>query len=192
MALAPALLGCILRMETPEGAMEGIITETEAYTRDDPASHSFRGPTRRNASMFLPPFFAYVYRSYGIHHCLNVSSGPEGTGEAVLIRSLSPMSGIALMSRNRPGAPEPRLTAGPGNLCAALGIDRRLDGHDLSIPPLRLVVPRNHRPPEAVRTPRVGISRGSELPWRFVIASTIPKIARKGSIRGGTTHGQNR
>jgi DNA-3-methyladenine glycosylase len=180
LALAPALLGCILRMETPDGSMEGVITETEAYTRDDPASHSFRGPTRRNASMFLPPFRAYVYRSYGIHHCLNVSSGPEGTGEAVLIRSLSPRCGIGLMRRNRPGVPGSRLTSGPGNLCAALGIDGNLDGHDLSAPPLRLVVPRNHRPPESVRTPRVGISRGAELPWRFVLVSAEPFTARKG------------
>ncbi len=184
LALAPALLGCILRMETSDGVMEGIITETEAYTQDDPASHSFRGPTRRNASMFLPPFRAYVYRSYGIHNCLNVSSGPEGVGEAVLIRSLEPRTGIGLMMENRPGAPRSRLTAGPGNLCAALGIDRRLDGHDLSSPPLRLVVPRNHTPLEAVTTPRVGITRGAELPRRFVAISAVTSTPRRGRTSG--------
>lgn len=167
LSLAPALLGCILRRDTPEGSMEGLIIETEAYTSDDPASHSFRGRTRRNASMFLPPFHAYVYRSYGVHFCLNVTSGPEGTGEAVLVRSLFPTSGIDLMRRNRRNAPDARLTRGPGNLCSALAIDTGLDGHDLSKPPLALVVPAAYTPLSPPGTPRIGISKARERLWRY-------------------------
>lgn len=167
LSLAPALLGCILRRDTPGGAIEGVIIETEAYTRDDPASHSFHGRTARNASMFLPPFHAYVYLSYGIHHCLNITSGPEGTGEAVLLRALRPVCGIALMRMNRGGVPDARLAEGPGNVCAALAIDMTLDGHDLAIPPLLLVVPQGHVPSRSRSLPRVGISRAVELPWRF-------------------------
>jgi len=147
--------------------MEGIIIETEAYTHDDPASHSFTGRTIRNASMFLPPFHAYVYRSYGIHFCLNVTSGPEGTGEAVLVRALIPTAGIDLMRRNRGQAPDARLTQGPGNLCSALAIDGNLDGHDLSISPLRLIVPRGHVPQTPRVTPRIGITKAREKLWRF-------------------------
>lgn len=165
--LAESLLGCIIRRETPEGVLSGIIIETEAYTRDDPASHSFKGRTPRNASMFLPPFYCYVYRSYGMHHCLNITSGPEGTGEAVLVRALKPLEGIGIIRRNRRGAHDTKLTEGPGNLCAALAVDRTLDGHDLAEPPLTLVVPTPHKPLEAIRTTRVGISRAVDLPWRF-------------------------
>lgn len=141
--------------------------ETEAYTRDDPASHSFRGRTARNASMFLPPFRAYVYRSYGVHFCLNVTSGEEGVGEAVLIRALLPIEGLPVMRRNRGGVPDRRLANGPGNLCAALAIDHGLDGHNLAAPPLMLVVPNGHVPPETLATTRVGISRAMDRPWRF-------------------------
>jgi DNA-3-methyladenine glycosylase len=167
LSLAPALLGCIVRRDTAEGTMEGVIIETEAYTHDDPASHSFRGRTKRNASMFLPPFHAYVYRSYGIHFCLNVTSGSEGTGEAVLIRALSPFAGIELMRRNRGDVPDSRLAQGPGNLCSALAIDGSLDGHDLSTHPLRLLVPLGHTPQAQQGTPRIGISKAMEKLWRF-------------------------
>lgn len=167
LSLAPALLGCILRRETPDGAMEGIIIETEAYTGDDPASHSFRGRTRRNSSMFLPPFHAYVYRSYGIHFCLNVTSGPEGTGEAVLLRALTPTEGIELMKRNRGKAHDAGLTMGPGNLCSALEVDLSLDGHDLSEPPLQILVPASYVPRSPRGTPRIGITKARERLWRF-------------------------
>lgn len=167
LSMAPALLGCVLRRETPEGAMEGVIMETEAYTHDDPASHSFRGRTLRNASMFLPPFRAYVYLSYGVHFCLNVTSGPEGLGEAVLIRALMPVHGLGIMRRNRGGVPDCRLADGPGKLCAALAINGSLDGHDLVKPPLELLVPEGHVPPEPLVTERIGISRARERLWRF-------------------------
>lgn len=171
LSLAPALLGCIVRRDTPEGIMEGVIIETEAYTHDDPASHSCRGRTRRNASMFLPPFHAYVYRSYGIHFCLNVTSGPEGIGEAVLVRALIPVAGIDLMRRNRGNAPDSRLTHGPGNLCSALAIEGSLDGHDLSNRPLRLLVPLGHVPQAPQGTPRIGITKAREKLWRFRLAT---------------------
>ncbi|MFO7626529.1 MAG: DNA-3-methyladenine glycosylase [Candidatus Fermentibacteraceae bacterium] len=171
LSLAAALLGCILSRDTAEGIMEGIIIETEAYTHDDPASHSFRGRTSRNASMFLPPFHAYVYRSYGIHFCLNVTSGPEGTGEAVLVRALIPTEGIDLMRHHRGNAHDARLTQGPGNLCSALAIDGSLDGHDLSNRPLRLFVPPGHTLQEPLGTPRIGITKAREKLWRFRTAT---------------------
>ena len=173
LSLAPALLGCIVRRDTAMGTMEGIIIETEAYTHDDPASHSCRGRTPRNASMFLPPFHAYVYRSYGIHFCLNVSSGPGGIGEAVLIRALVPTKGIALMRRTRGNAPDARLTKGPGNLCSALAIDTSLDGHDLSIGPLKLLVPPGHSPQAPPGTPRIGVTKAREKLWRFRAAAPV-------------------
>lgn len=171
LSLAPALLGCILRRDTAEGTMEGMIVETEAYTQSDPASHSYRGMTPRNASMFLPPFHSYVYRSYGIHFCLNVTSGPEGTGEAVLIRALIPTAGIDQMRRNRGDASDARLTQGPGNLCLALAIEGSLDGHDLSTPPLSLFVPAGHTPQAPPGTPRIGITKAREKLWRFRAAA---------------------
>ncbi len=171
LSLAPALLGCTIRRDTPEGTIEGIIIETEAYTHDDPASHSFRGRTVRNSSMFLPPFYAYVYRSYGIHFCLNVTSGPEGTGEAVLIRALIPTAGFDLMRRNRGDAPDARLTQGPGNLCSAMAIDGSLDGQDLANRPLRLLVPPGHVPQAPPGTPRIGVTKAGEKLWRFRTAA---------------------
>lgn len=173
LSLAPALLGCILLRDTPEGIMEGVIIETEAYTHDDPASHSFPGRTVRNASMFLPPFHAYVYRSYGIHFCFNVASGPGGTGEAVLIRALIPAKGIDLMRRNRRNAPDARLTEGPGNLCSALAIDASLDGHNLSERPLRLIVPPGHVAQAPQGTPRIGITKARERLWRFRSSTSV-------------------
>lgn len=138
----------------------GIIIETEAYAQDDPASHSFSGPTRRNASMFGPAGHAYVYRSYGIHLCLNVVGQ---RGEAVLIRALSPTVGLDLMRARRRDSPF--LCSGPGRLAEALGLTpaddgRPFDGTDLALdlsPPV----------PELLTGPRIGISRAQELPWRF-------------------------
>ena len=148
----------------------GPIVEVEAYDADDPASHGFRGRTRRNASMFGPPGRAYVYRSYGIHWCLNLVCEEEGRAAAVLVRALEPAHGIGLM-RERRGLDEPRLLcAGPGRLCQALGLTVEHDGLALDAPPFELVPPRE--PVEVVSGPRVGISRAVELPWRYAVAGS--------------------
>lgn len=147
----------------------GLVVETEAYTRDDPASHSFRGPTRRNAAMFGPPGRAYVYRSYGVHWCFNIVCGPPGAGEAVLVRALQPTDGIETM-RARRGLIELRaLCSGPGRLCQALAITAALDHACLLAPPFHLA----WGSPADVRSgPRIGITRGVESPWRFGLAGS--------------------
>lgn len=137
----------------------GIVIETEAYSRDDPASHSFRGPTRRNASMFGPTGHAYVYRSYGIHLCLNVVGRP---GEAVLIRALLPTIGLDLMRARRPS---PRLCDGPGRLTEALGLRPEDDGLPFDGTDLSLVLAANAAP--LVCGPRIGIRQAQDWPWRF-------------------------
>jgi len=156
--LARRLIGATL---TVRGA-GGTVIETEAYRRDDPASHSFRGPTARNASMFGPAGHAYVYRSYGIHLCLNVVARP---GEAVLIRALAPATGVDLMERRRNSA---LLCNGPGRLAQALGIRPEDDGAPFDGPDLFITLsPVLHG---LLAGPRIGISRARDLPWRFGLA----------------------
>jgi DNA-3-methyladenine glycosylase len=139
--------------------------ELEAYAPDDPASHSYRGRTARNAAMFGPPGHAYVYRSYGIHHCLNLVCGPEGEGAAVLVRALEPTQGLEAM-RDRRGVEDARLLcAGPGRLCEALDVTLAHDGLALDEPPFQLL-PREAEP-DVVATSRVGITRAVDLPWRY-------------------------
>jgi DNA-3-methyladenine glycosylase len=159
--VAPDLIGATLLFR---GA-GGIIVEVEAYHHTDPAAHSFRGPTERNAVMFGPPGHAYVYRSYGIHWCLNFVCEGEGSASAVLIRALEPVHGIHLM-RGRRGLQEARLLcSGPGRLCEALGITRRENGAALA-PPLFELRPRSSAPDIAIG-PRIGISVATEHPWRY-------------------------
>lgn len=141
----------------------GTIIETEAYGRDDPASHSFRGPTARNAAMFGPAGHAYVYRSYGIHLCLNVVGRP---GEAVLIRALTPTTGIDLMEQRRGNSA--LLCNGPGRLSQALGIRPEDDGAPFGGPDLSIALPPAM--PALLVGPRIGISRAQDLPWRFGLA----------------------
>jgi len=171
--VAPDLLGQILVRELDGRRLSGRIVEVEAYLgSEDAASHAFRGPTPRNRSMFGPPGHAYVYLIYGVHHCLNIVTGPEGDGQAVLIRALEPLEGIDLMRAHRGGVPDRQLTNGPGKLCQALAIDRRLDGHDLCLGETLWLEP-GPRPEAPICTgPRVGV-RGDDLAlnraWRFYL-----------------------
>ena len=166
--VARALVGASVFVD----GVGGTIVETEAYDQDDPASHSYSGHTARNAAMFGPPGRAYVYRSYGIHWCLNFVCAPAGHGAGVLIRALEPTAGLDRM-RARRGVDALRLLcSGPGRLGQALGITRALDGHRLDRRPFR-VVPRGDDPPPVVHADvRIGISKSVELPWRFVLAGS--------------------
>ena len=148
----------------------GTIVEVEAYDHEDPAAHGYGGKTARNASMFGPPGHAYVYRSYGIHWCVNFVCDAEDVAAAVLIRALEPTDGLDRM-RERRGLDDPRLLcAGPGRLCQALAITRDHDGLPLDRPPFRLR-PRTGDV-DVVATTRVGITRAAELPWRLCLAGS--------------------
>lgn len=193
---APLLLGCTLtRTITLNGEKHKLvarIVETEAYDQDDPASHAFGGPSERNAAMFGPAGHLYVYVSYGMHHCCNVVCGPEGFGSGCLVRAVEPLEGTAAMRELREAGRAGKvhtghagkeqaerarkhplklrdLTNGPGKVCAALGIDKELYGHDLTVEPLVLgFAPL--LPGETIRrSPRVGISKNIDAPKRFFI-----------------------
>lgn len=148
----------------------GRIVEVEAYGPDDPASHAFRGPTPRNRAMFRSPGTLYVYRSYGIHWCVNVACEPEGVGAAVLIRALEPTHGLEEMHARRGGGAEHDLCSGPGRLTQALGVSGADDGRALERPPFSVLPPTVAVEFDA--TPRVGISRAADVPWRYVIRET--------------------
>ena len=164
--LAHQLIGWTLLVDD----VGGVIVETEAYDADDPASHSFKGPTPRNGAMFGPPGHAYVYLSYGLHWCLNFVCREAGHGAAVLIRALQPTHGLDVMSERR-GLRNPRLLAsGPGRVGQALGIDRSFDGLPLRRPPFELLAPAG--PVEVASGARIGITKAAELPWRFGLAGS--------------------
>jgi DNA-3-methyladenine glycosylase len=148
----------------------GRIVEVESYAPEDPASHSFRGRTARNAAMFAAPGTLYVYRSYGIHWCVNVVCEPEGTGAAVLLRALEPTHGIEAMRRRRGGVPDGLLCAGPGRLAQALGITAEADGQPVVSEPFALLPPEGQV--HVTATPRVGITKAAALPWRYVVTGS--------------------
>jgi DNA-3-methyladenine glycosylase len=166
--LARELIGRLLVRELNGRLLIGRVVEAEAYGPNDPASHSFRGPTPRNASMFGSPGHAYVYVSHGIHHCLNAVADPP---TAVLLRALEPIEGLEEMHRRRRTERERLLCAGPGRLCVALGIGRNLDGHDLTLGE-GLWIARGHRARDVVVTPRIGLNVAVDWPWRFVLSGS--------------------
>lgn len=164
--VAPDVVGATLLFN----GVGGRIVEVEAYHHTDPAAHSYRGRTPRNAVMFGPPGFAYVYRSYGIHWCLNFVCEPEGSASAVLIRAIEPLVGIEEMRRRR-GVDDLRLLcAGPGRVCEALGITGAHNGLALDRPPFQLLA--RSGPCELQAGPRIGITKAVDLPWRYVLAGS--------------------
>jgi DNA-3-methyladenine glycosylase len=169
--VAPELIGATLVVN----GVGGRIVEVEAYDREDPASHGFRGQTPRNRSMFGPPGHAYVYRSYGVHWCLNLVCEEEGAPAAVLVRALEPTRGLDAMRERRGLEDERLLCSGPGRLCQALALTGEHDGLRLDRRPFAL----GEAPASAqvVRGPRVGISQAAELPWRYGLAGS-PFLSR--------------
>jgi DNA-3-methyladenine glycosylase len=159
--VAPELIGATLLID----GVGGVIVEVEAYHHTDPAAHSYIGKTERNAVMFGPPGMAYVYRSYGIHWCLNFVCERQGSASAVLIRALEPTQGLATMRRRRGLRDERALCSGPGKLGEALAVTRRLNGLPLDRPPFELRA--RAAEPEIATGVRIGISKAVEHPWRY-------------------------
>jgi DNA-3-methyladenine glycosylase len=181
--VAPDLIGATLLF----GGVGGRIVEVEAYHHTEPAAHSFNGPTPRNAIMFGPPGYAYVYRSYGIHWCLNFVCEPKGSASAVLIRAIEPTAGLAVMRRRRGLTDQRLLCSGPGRLCEALGITIAQNGMALDVPPFALFA-RAHNVEIAVG-PRIGITKAAELPWRYglqgsrFLSKPFPTLAPPDALR---------
>lgn len=163
---AKELLGWKLVRCLSNTKLTGKIVETEAYHQEDAASHSYRGKTPRTEVMFGPAGHAYVYFTYGMHYCMNVVVGKDGQGAAVLIRALEPISGLELMAQHRGREP---LTNGPAKLCQALAIDRDLNGHNLSRPPLVLAPGKEVGAHQIVATTRIGIKDNAQATLRFYI-----------------------
>ncbi len=188
--VAAALLGHWLVRNTPDGPCGGPIVETEAYLTGDAACHAFIGKTKRNDVMWGPPGYGYVYFIYGNHWCFNVVCQPPGTAEALLIRGLEPALGLDLMRARRVVTKPHQLTNGPGKLCAAMDIDRRMNGVDLCDAGSSLFIARNpslksflrQRGP-AVTSTRIGITQAATLPLRFYLDGS-PFVSRR--IKGGT------
>lgn len=183
--VAAALVGTLMVSRIGGVETVGRIVETEAYLGvRDPASHAWGGRrTAHNAAIYGPPGTWYVYRSYGMHWCANLVCAGEGEAAAVLIRALEPVAGLDVMRVRRGGVPDGRLCSGPGNLCQALGITRALDAlpmHDSAV-----LVQRGAAPRQVAATPRIGITRATDWPLRYVVAGS-PWVSRapRGSVRG--------
>jgi DNA-3-methyladenine glycosylase len=178
--VAPALIGCTLLVD----GVGGRIVEVEAYDQDDPAAHSYRGRTARNRSMFGPPGHAYVYRSYGVHWCLNLVCDPEGLASAALVRALEPTHGIEAMRERRGVEDVRRLCSGPGNVCRALALTGAHDGLPLDEPPFALFEAREGV--ALARGPRIGLTRAVERPWRYGLAGSafLSRPLPRAAVRG--------
>ena len=179
--VAPALLGKIFVLQRGRSLLTGLIVEVEAYLRDDPASHSFRGMTERNSVMFWKGGHLYVYFTYGMHFCANIVTGAKGTGEAILIRAVEPISGIPIMKRRREMSTVKnvrQLTNGPAKFAQAFGITREHSGIDLCTANCYIldspVIPSHH----IIQTTRIGISTAREMPWRWYIKDN-PWVSKK-------------
>ncbi len=190
--VAPKLLGCWLVRQTARGMCGGPIVETEAYLADDPACHAYLGQTNRNRVMWGPPGFAYVYFIYGNHYCLNAVCRPAGIAEAVLIRAVEPAVGLELMREFRLVKSLHELTSGPGKLCAALGVDRTMDGLDLCHPESPLWIAENpdhaaflRRAGPVVAARRVGITKAAELALRFYLQGSAFVSRKERAARAG-------
>ncbi len=184
LTVAPELVGCTV----VHGETAGVIVETEAYHEEEPACHAYVGRTARTQVIFGPPGVAYIYRSYGIHALLNAVCEPEGAGAAVLIRALAPSAGIELMRERRGVEPEADLCSGPGRLTQALGIELDLNGSPLDGE--IAILPREGPAPAVLSTPRIGITKAVELPWRFSatgnrnVSRPWPWAGRRGATTG--------
>ena len=171
--VAADLIGCKMLHR----GVGGIIVETEAYERDDPACHAFAGPTARNAPIFGPPGWIYVYLCYGIHSMFNLVAEPDGTAAAVLVRALEPTEGLAAM-RERRGMERPRdLCSGPGKICQALAIGLHQSGMDALAEPFLLTEPNPPEKREIVAGPRIGLTKAADYPWRYCLAGS-PFLSR--------------
>jgi len=187
--VARDLLGRILFSRSPEGVLAGRIVETEAYTGEaDPASHAFRGRTARNAVMFGTPGHAYVYFSYGVHYCLNVTADAPGVAGAVLLRALEPLAGMEIMRRHGDHGPEVRLLSGPGKIGRGFGLDLEDNGRDFTRGPLGLAAGTPVPDREVAVSRRIGISRAVDLPYRFCVIGSRSVSGRAPTLpspRGG-------
>ena len=182
MIVARDLLGRILFYRTPDGLLAGRIVETEAYTGEaDPASHAFRGRTARNAVMFGAAGHAYVYFSYGVHYCLNVTADAPGVPGAVLLRALEPLAGMDVMRRRGDHGPEVRLLSGPGKIGRGFGLTLKDNGGDFTRGPLGLAAGTPVPDGQVAITRRIGISRAVDLPYRFAV---LGSRSVSGRVRG--------
>ena len=187
--LARDLLGRVLFYKTPEGLLAGRIVETEAYTgAADPASHAFRGRTARNAVMFGPAGHAYVYFTYGMHHCLNVTAGAQGTAGAVLLRALEPLAGVEIMRARGDHGPESRLLSGPGKVGRAFGLSLVDNGRDFTRGPLGLATGAPVPDREVAISRRIGISRAVDLPYR-VAGLSSPSVSKAPTLTRSCSRG---
>ena len=195
MVLARDLLGRILFYKTAQGLLAGRIVETEAYTgAADPASHAYRGPSARNAVMFGPAGYAYVYFTYGMHHCLNVTAEAPGTAGAVLLRALEPLAGVEIMRARGDQGAELRLLSGPGKIGRAFGLTLADNGRDFTRGPLGLAAGAPVPDREVAASRRIGITRAVDLPYRFAVigsrsVSRAPTLPSRASGRGRSPSG---